>query len=280
MYRKFLHFKEFFAAARPTILSEGETDNVYLVHAIRSLHGAFPQLGEKQKDGSLKFKVHLFKYPQTRRAAILGLGNGGTAAIAGVIKRYVADSEIFTAAVCSHPLLVIYDNDAGKGEIENAIGTLGGNVPASGEFSFIAPNLYFVPVPLKKNFSQTAIEDLFPDEVLQIKVEGKSFKPKAKGQQADGYGKIVFAHKVVRPLADKIDFSGFLPLLTVMALAIADFATKQKALPPATSDRKKKKETGKDKGKEKEKEKEKEEKGKKGKKGKKMGRTRKASNKS
>jgi RNA-directed DNA polymerase len=92
--------------------------------------------------------------------------------------------------------------------------------------------LYLIPVPLKKNSSQTAIEDLFPDEVRQTKVEGKSFKPNAKGHQTDGYGKVVFAHKVVRPLADKIDFSGFSPLLTVIASAIADFATKQKALPP------------------------------------------------
>ncbi|MCL4395494.1 MAG: hypothetical protein M1482_11960 [Chloroflexi bacterium] len=38
------------------------------------------------------------------------------------------------------------------------------------------------------------------------------------------YGKKIFAHQVVRPKADIIDFTGFGPLLTNIALVIKDHA--------------------------------------------------------
>lgn len=37
MYRRFLLFTEFFTAPAPVIICEGKTDNIYILHAIRSL---------------------------------------------------------------------------------------------------------------------------------------------------------------------------------------------------------------------------------------------------
>ena len=37
LYRRFLMFKDFYAASLPVVVCEGKTDNIYLLHAIRSL---------------------------------------------------------------------------------------------------------------------------------------------------------------------------------------------------------------------------------------------------
>jgi len=44
LYRRFLMFKEFYAAPAPVLVSEGKTDTVYLLEAIRSLAIGYPSL--------------------------------------------------------------------------------------------------------------------------------------------------------------------------------------------------------------------------------------------
>ena len=40
-YREFLIYSNFYAAETPVVVCEGETDNIYLTHAIRSLAWSF-----------------------------------------------------------------------------------------------------------------------------------------------------------------------------------------------------------------------------------------------
>ena len=56
-YRKFLIYSTFYAAKMPVIICEGETDNVYLTHAIRSLAVEFPDLAEMLPDKKIRLKV-------------------------------------------------------------------------------------------------------------------------------------------------------------------------------------------------------------------------------
>ena len=51
-------------------------------------------------------------------------------------------------------------------------------------------------------------------------VSGKTFNAGNDGDPKLHYSKVVFAHKVVRPKADAIDFTGFRPLLTRLVAAI------------------------------------------------------------
>ncbi len=52
-------------------------------------------------------------------------------------------------------------------------------------------------------------------------LDGKTFNPGDGFDRDKHYSKKVFAHKVVRPKADTINFSGFRPLLTNLAAAIS-----------------------------------------------------------
>ena len=64
------------------------------------------------------------------------------------------------------------------------------------------------------------IEDFFDASIKATVIDDKTFNPGDGFDKDKHYSKKVFAHKVVRPKADTIDFSGFRPLLTNLTAAI------------------------------------------------------------
>ena len=56
----------------PVILSEGETDVVYLLRAIRSLAASYPSLASIETDGKVGLKVRLYKYRKSSTARLIG----------------------------------------------------------------------------------------------------------------------------------------------------------------------------------------------------------------
>lgn len=59
----------------------------------------------------------------------------------------------------------------------------------------------------------SCIEDLFPSKWRKKKLKGKTFNPASKINPKKEYSKEVFAKSVIQANADKIEFSGFDPLL-------------------------------------------------------------------
>ena len=112
VFLRFLLFKEFYAAARPVIICEGPTDNVYLEHAIRGLAGKFTKLATTRSDGSTCLSVRFFKYTDTSTGRILKL-KGGSALLAYFIHTYRAELQTFKAPGKYHPVIIVIDNDAG-----------------------------------------------------------------------------------------------------------------------------------------------------------------------
>jgi len=86
--------------------------------------------------------------------------------------------------------------------------------PKNKSFILLSRNLYVVPTPLTADKpNATMIEDFFSEDLRNTLVDGKPFNPHKKHEDHTCYGKVIFAHKVVRPHADKIDFSQFKQLL-------------------------------------------------------------------
>jgi len=78
VYQDFLIYSNFYAAAAPVVICEGETDNVYLTHAIRSLATEFPDLANA-KDKKVHLKIRLYKYRQSSTARLLSWKTGAVA---------------------------------------------------------------------------------------------------------------------------------------------------------------------------------------------------------
>lgn len=116
---------------------------------------------------------------------------------------------------------MLYDNDSGSDSIKNAIKSVA-KVTATGkeQFVHVLKNLYAVATPIVGDATTSMIEDFFDDAIKATVIDGKRFHAGRDFDKAKHYGKMVFAHKVVRPKAGTIDFSGFRPLLTNLVAAI------------------------------------------------------------
>jgi hypothetical protein len=220
LYRQFLLFSEFYAAPCPVLICEGNTDNVYLVHAIRSLVAAFPTLAKQNPNGTVSLNVRILKYSGRGTGRILGI-SGGSANLAKLIRNYDKAKLKFKAPGMKQPVIVVIDNDNGADPIHKVVAHITGKKPTGNEPSIpVTGNLYVVPTPLSSGASISTIEDCFDATTKAIKIGGKAFDAGNNTDTATHYGKMVFAHKVVRAHADKINFSGFNPLLINIASVI------------------------------------------------------------
>ena len=221
VYRDFLFYSIFYAPQMPVILCEGDTDNVYLTHAIRSLAAEFPDLAEMTKDKKIHLNVRLYKYPKSSTARLLHLKGGGSSVLCNFMKEYKKVSSNFSAPGLTHPLIIVYDNDDGARPIQNSIKQNFKVQPTGDEpFFHLIKNMYAVSTPIPAGEVTSKIEDFFADAIKATVIDGKTFNPDGKFDADKHYSKRVFAHKVVLPQADTIDFTGFRPLLTKIVAAI------------------------------------------------------------
>ncbi|HXI99109.1 MAG TPA: hypothetical protein VNG73_09200, partial [Gemmatimonadaceae bacterium] len=167
-------------------------------------------------------KIRLYKYPRSNAARILQLNDGGSAVLGKFIGTYRSETRSFTAPGQTSPVVILYDNDDGAKKIHNMIKSNAGvTVTATDQFVRIVKNLYALPIPFVVGATKSKIEDCFDVQTKSILVDGKTFDDSNSIIDTDKhYSKKVFAHQVVRPRADIIDFSGFRPLLTNLATLI------------------------------------------------------------
>ncbi len=237
LYARFLKYRYFVRLDRPLIVCEGKTDNIYLKYAIRKLTAFHPKLGSWEGD-FFKSAVAFFNY-SNRAHKLLELGGGASDLKYFFIKkRYGQDIQGFKHRPLLHPVIVLIDNDDASKQIFQ---TLKENYGITAElaspepFFHVVGNLYLVKTPAKGANGMSCIEDCFDPELLKTELDGKKLNLK-KEHRADGeYGKFVFAEKVVRPHADKIDFTGFAPLLERIAAAIDHYKPPAPAAPEAPS---------------------------------------------
>lgn len=213
LYRDFLFYKHFVANAAPIIVTEGISDITYIKCAIRSLTAKFPLL-VSIKDGKTELALG-FLNPSGTSRSILDLGNG-TGGQVKLISDYENRLKTYRHLPLTSPVIILCDNDDGsKAIFTQAQNKSGMTVSAvtTDPFYHLGHNLYLVKVPEAAPPAQHDIEELLPAVWLGEKVDGKPFDKKKPHGDHTAYGKVIFAEKVVRPNAAKIDFTSFEPLL-------------------------------------------------------------------
>ncbi len=228
LYRRFLFYKYCIALDAPLIVTEGKTDPIYLREAIRCRDIYHPQLGEPGKNG-FRFKIRFFNY-DGQAHKIMGLG-GGAVDLKSIPLDYLRNLDAtrqnrkpFKFIPMAHPVILLLDNDDG---LKPIAGTVKKNfdvtitMASTENFYFITKNLYLIKTPEPNG--ESCIEDLFPDEWKNHRLDTKRFNPKNKIDPQTEYGKEVFAKSVVKPNSHKIDFSGFDPLLDRIVAVLNKF---------------------------------------------------------
>lgn len=226
LYRRFLFFKHFVANKQPIIVTEGVSDITYLKCAIRFRAALFPAL-VSVKDGKAVLDVS-FLNPSGTSRTVLDLGNGASGQNK-LLNEYANRLKRYRYLPMANPVIILCDNDQGPKDVFTSATKRAGKgvkLTTIDPFYFLGHNLYLVKVPEGTPPGNRDIEDLFPLAVLDTKLSGKPFDKHKEHDDHAGYGKVAFADEVVRPNADKIDFSGFDELLGRLAACIADYASK------------------------------------------------------
>lgn len=222
IYRRFLFYKEFYAASKPVIICEGWTDYVYIENALRKLTSNYPSLISLDSNGKSTFLVKRFKYSRSHTAEILGI-KGGVGDFINFINSYKREFERFSIPGMKEPVILLIDNDNGGKKVLNCVRSmLRGDIEEmkKKEYIHVHRNLYLIPTPLQGNNQESQIEDLFDASTLEIKIDGKSFNRSDERVTETTYSKAVFARKVVEEIASSISFEGFVPLLDRIAKVI------------------------------------------------------------
>lgn len=225
MYRRFLLYKWFYTTDMPTIVCEGITDNVYLLHAIRSLAANFPELATIEADGKKKLNVRFFRYPgredkQTSSTGrILGLTGGGTC-LAQLIPKYRDEIARYHPLVNKQPVILLLDNDSGADPVYSTIKEVTGmKANRDDDFTHVMSNMYVVSTK-RIDKKPSKIEDFFEAADKNRELAGRTFSDAKEPDPVTHYGKVEFATKIVRPNADTMNFDGFTDLLTTLVAVI------------------------------------------------------------
>ncbi|MXZ27339.1 MAG: RNA-directed DNA polymerase [Gammaproteobacteria bacterium] len=231
LYRRFLFYKYCIALDAPLIITEGKTDPIYLREAIRFREIFHPQLGEPGESG-FKFAIRFFNYTGQAHE-IIDLG-GGTGDLKSIPLDYLRNFDArkrkpFQHVPMAYPVILVLDNDNGLESIGSTVRKNFGisiTVDSTDDFYHITKNLYLIKTPETKE--QSCIEDLFPAEWKNKRLNEKKFNPSGSIDTQTEYGKKMFAKYVVRPNSHKIDFSGFDPLLERIVAVLDHYSAEGK----------------------------------------------------
>lgn len=232
LYRDFLFYKYFFANEKPLIVTEGKTDIRYIKAALKKNYMSYPNLIERDEYGEFIFNVRFFrKSDKTKR--FLGIAAEGADANKRIYELLIGDKShpgygkiISTDSihVKGNPIILLYDNELSYDDKERPLYKFCKNTLKFDEATCeeIRTNLwtkiydriplYLVTVPRYDGKNSSQIEDLFSQETKGTVLQGKKLSLDNKYDKEVNYGKNEFSQYIEHHY-DRVDFSGFLPLL-------------------------------------------------------------------
>ncbi|WP_394515072.1 retron Ec67 family RNA-directed DNA polymerase/endonuclease [Pantoea sp. SGAir0215] len=229
-FSKFLFYRFFYSNNLPTILTEGQTDNIYLKAAIYKLAEKLPKLAiAKTEKKTYKLLLNFINYNE-RTKYLLEL-HGGTDYLKDFIKNYNSHFKNYSAPKPSNPVIIFVDNDSGPKDLINYVTKIEGIDihPKSctdirdSAFVHIFHNLYLVLTPKSKDGSQTDIEFFFKKEDRLRPYKEKYFNTVSDRDPVKDLSKEAFAKNIINAYKHEINFNGFTRMLRRIEKVIEHF---------------------------------------------------------
>lgn len=230
-YQMFLFYKYFFGNKNPCIVTEGKTDIIYIKSALKNLYEDYPNLIQKNSDGTFKYKISFLNRTKRLRY-FFNFELDGADTMSQIYNffsnknndKYPNYPEKFRKLGSSpnNPVIFILDNELSNRDkplkklikpIELENNSLKFKDFKDKNFVNLTSNLYLSTHQLVKNLTECEIEDLFDDTILNTTLHNKTFeKDSKKFDDKLNYGKAAFADYISKNY-NKIDFTEFKPLL-------------------------------------------------------------------
>lgn len=214
LHQKFWFYKIFVSLDRPLVITEGETDPIYIRNAIAQLTGHHAKLLDTS-DGKNTPITSFFNYHNKAKKFVILTGGYGP--MSAFIFSYRKNLRHYKHKPMRHPVIMLYDNDSALSKLPASLKKSFGvnlSLTTTDDFYHLTDNLYLVKTPELGDKGTSSIEDFFEKEVLDVELSGKTFHPDKDGFDPDKhFGKVPFAKKVVVPAAATIKWDGFSTLL-------------------------------------------------------------------
>lgn len=237
-FSRFLYYRSFYGNAKPTILCEGKTDNVYLKAAISELVNSYPKLATPKlanpngKDKNYELLLRFVEY--TKRTKFLLELSGGGDHFKGFLENLEEEYKFYKAPKSQHPVIIVLDNDTGPKDLLNYVKfkSTAKLFPAlldikndlrKAEYIHVFHNVYIVLTPLSSSNEHTDIEYFFDNATRSIMHKGKCFNTVKKRNVKVDLSKDSFANHVVKGHKKAINFDGLKPLLDRVVQAIEHY---------------------------------------------------------
>ena len=220
-YRDFLVYKYFVNGDKPIIVTEGESDIIYISAYLKSRKSSLANLVNVSLPDDRDILVDFYRFPK-RPSKVLGL-TGGTSGVAFALKWLGELLPRLGKSVPRRKVLVLLDNDDGLKPItETCKSVFSKEVLSDNNDDYIEIDRFIkiVKTPHIGNKKKTSVEDFLPSEAKKNLESGKTFSPKDDFDATKHFGKIVLSHRVYDQ-RDVLDFSKFDKVADRMSKALS-----------------------------------------------------------
>lgn len=221
-YQKFIFYKYFWSNKKPLIVTEGKTDILYLKAALMKNYKKYPNL-IVYEDGKYEFKVSFLN--RTKRMSYFILRSvDGASAMKNIYNCYVGKNQYPNMVKFfysksnirpTNPVILVFDNEnvMKSKPLYDFLNYISfGERETFKSRCRVIENLSLVTNPLVRGKKECEIEDLFDDDVLNVKISGKTFKRDTEKDNSMYFGKAIFANYVYKNYS-KINFDKFISML-------------------------------------------------------------------
>ncbi len=233
-YQKFLFYKYFIANPKPIIVTEGKTDILYIKAALKSMHLKYPQLITKNGK-NFKYKVVFLK--KTKKLEyFLGIYRDGANALVNIYNSHSGRNgfqnylRLFNSVYkqqSTHPTILIFDNEQVTNRpLKKFLSSNGFNDAKLSDQNLVLKlneNLFLLTNPLVKEMRECEIEDLFTSDVLDVRINGRSFSKDEDYNKIKHFGKSDLSNYVYNNY-ESIDFNNFIPILDSIVRITEDYS--------------------------------------------------------
>ena len=237
-YQAFLFYRYFFHAEKPVIITEGKTDALYLKAALKKMYKDYPNLVVRDKTGNYHYKISFFARSR-KWEYFFGMAMDGADTITNLYRFYLPgrntanfleDFKKLTGSTPKNPVVFLFDNEtqAKDKPLKKFLGdkTITPAMAASLQRDLKVEliddaKVFLMTTPLLNGMKESEIEDLLPADVLNMKIEGRTFDRSGKKDIKSFYNKDVLSRHVYK-MYESIDLSNFRQILNTLDTIVAD----------------------------------------------------------
>ena len=221
-YADLLFFRYFARPGKPLIITEGESDILYLKSALLSSAHSIDHLVNVSSGEKNELLVDFFKFPKQAEKT-LGLA-GGSGNLYIFLERYRDFLNRCNRKILNRSFVMVLDNDDGLKELTkrfsklfNQTVTLADNSP----FKKFSPQAAVVKTPHPSLGQKSAIEDFLDPTALGVRLNGKTFSPQPNYDTSKHFGKIRLASHIYENRSS-YNFTALEPILKRISKALEE----------------------------------------------------------